>query len=1045
MNKRISTVKELPKKKILTIRLVTSEKCLEVTGEDGQSYLLRPNLPFYYDIVEKIAYEQIGLGNNRVPLSAVNDVISELLMSERWMNSRKRRHYGTIGVDSFYTYWTQRFTEGKYWEVTAAAGTELSDTEAAETRRGVFRKRATKSGTEYWLGDVPDVRILGLEGVPTSSVIADVTRDPAKDWERLCEYCKGLLESSVSRVASEYDPLLYVHRLKAEELFKNFLKSPQNLFLMIGRSGTGKTNVMCELARTTPHPALLMSGEFYAAGGFSLQREISESLYPLCPSEATTRNMAAWVNNLADENQGTFLIYIDALNKFADPAVVLQELCACVSRYGAAYPRIKFCVACKSPVWESISGVGKAGVPQQNVYLSADERTTPPFLEPSLTASLVLGDFDHEELELAVECYRGRWEFKGGLSWAAETLCRTPLLLRLVARAWKGKRLPRRLDTRAVWDAYWQETVRSGPEGSDELVLEIASAMRAQQTIRVSKTHAASLSSYSAAKLGHLVDEGVLCLREREYERWVMFWHERLFEYAVARSLLSSGKEVFEDVPSLVHMESLRGSLRGVLCFLVQMLDDRAGTRLLRGVARTGSFGCRLACDVIEELDLTSTDAWSILDAASIEDPELVASVVGRIGASAPEMAFPLLTKLIERSTKWDRSAVSFFSECLTRSCGKSELFLRESEVYLKRGSRYKQVYLEALCQIDTDADWSKLKDAIVKFSKAHDELLREAVAHVLPYFARHEPDTAEKVISQMAGDRSERVRSRLAFGLSMLGSDDSKWLRLLASLSKNKDWRKRRVSAWAIGDLLSRGEGQALLREARRLCSDPSPEVRFSLAREILLLPYPEGDYDSSALLLVEDIVSKATHGDVCHLSHLLWHRGVPPQIAQRWSLSESPKVREFLAGVWRGRYSDIPLDVVPRLAKDSSVRVRMTLADRLAAPQPWRQGDYADGIFKAVARLVKDRSSRVRDRACAALFWFGSLKRDECISLLLERLIRDRNYIVQRCAYERLMWLGAGRAPEVRCAVEDFVRRTWSPERLENMKWDLRSGWLV
>jgi len=63
------------------------------------------------------------------------------------------------------------------------------------------------------------------------------------------------------------------------------------------------------------------------------------------------------IDNRSEEEHALFMIYIAALNQFASPALVFQELADIVSRCGATYQAVKFCVACRTISRENLPSV----------------------------------------------------------------------------------------------------------------------------------------------------------------------------------------------------------------------------------------------------------------------------------------------------------------------------------------------------------------------------------------------------------------------------------------------------------------------------------------------------------------------------------------------------------------------------------------------------------------------------------------------------------------------------------------------------------------
>ena len=190
----------------------------------------------------------------------------------------------------------------------------------------------------------------------------------------------------------------------------------------------------------------------------------------------------------------------------------------------------------------------------------------PPNVRPPV--SVTLGDFENEELQHALDAYRRRMHFTGELSESTEGLCHNPLLLRLVAQAWTGKDLPHNVNTRELWDAYW--ATMTGPDSKElgRLAIEIASSMRKSRTTSVAESRIANSKSYSRKRLASLVASGLIAARREAYDCRLSFAHERLTEYAFARSLMQAEGDVTDNIQAFLDEMEGFAPLEGALGLL---------------------------------------------------------------------------------------------------------------------------------------------------------------------------------------------------------------------------------------------------------------------------------------------------------------------------------------------------------------------------------------------------------------------------------------------------------------------------------------------
>lgn len=538
--------------KAVIIRLVPSKGCLEVTGEKGETYVLWPKRRAYYDLVELVAEKQKASNGQAVDSSEVAGFIEEVLRRRRKIllgSPTEAKLYGAIEkLSSFHTCWAQKFRLPKtgYWNVMDADGKDIGDTWAQRILWAVFKWQGSGINAQYRLGDRPEVQIL-LE----TQLHPYDHRNIGRDWRQFVDYCRDVVQGTISRLAHKYDSQLYISRKETELQFEGFLRSPQNLFLLTGKAGTGKTNLMCHLAEVSG-PCLFFSGDLYRTGCFSLKQEVDKHLESLWHRGTDMPDLTGYVHHLTNENKRTFVLFVDAANEFSNPVPVLQELADISVRWGALYPAIKLCVSCRTPSWESLVRSAQVQLPRQNLYVPNVDTRAESIPGEISAKTMTLEDFEKDEFEEAQERYRQRMAFTGSLCYDQHEACRRPLLLKLVTQIWSGKQVPEHTNVRELWDDYWRMMVSLGPGETEDLALELSSVMRRQQTAEITEDKARYLRYYSAERLHHLIDTGVLNLSESTYERKYSFGHERLLEYALARTLLKDQTAVLKDVSKLV-------------------------------------------------------------------------------------------------------------------------------------------------------------------------------------------------------------------------------------------------------------------------------------------------------------------------------------------------------------------------------------------------------------------------------------------------------------------------------------------------------------
>ena len=81
--------------------------------------------------------------------------------------------------------------------------------------------------------------------------------------ENLINFLKYINNCEIEKVSGKYIKDIYVDRLHIKSSFNNFIKDNNTkMFLITGESGSGKTNIMCNLAENNMNDSFIL---FYNA------------------------------------------------------------------------------------------------------------------------------------------------------------------------------------------------------------------------------------------------------------------------------------------------------------------------------------------------------------------------------------------------------------------------------------------------------------------------------------------------------------------------------------------------------------------------------------------------------------------------------------------------------------------------------------------------------------------------------------------------------------------------------------------------------------
>jgi len=812
----------------------------------------------------------------------------------------------------------------------------------------------------------------------------------ARDWKSFAAHSKKLLQSSISRLAHKYAPDVYVNRKNIEDEFEEFLTSTKNLFLILGKSGVGKTNLMCNLAVKGNCPGLFVSGDLYPVGKFLLEDEIRKHLLSLPAYEVEDTDVVKYVNDLCLQNKTSFAVYIDALNEFANPSMVVQELSSLVTRWGIKFPSIKFCVSCRTQSWETIMQTAQAPPPQSNLYSRTKGGNTPKRgIYQADIGDIILDDFDEQEFKTAFHLYQEKAEFTGNLSSESEELCRHPLLLKLVAQVWAGKELPDRLNIIDLWDSYWNAMMKKSPDGTKYLAFEIASTMKQNRIMGISESQINSLPSYSKKRLSHLITAGTLNAKEEKYDVKYTFTYETLFEYTLARHLLSKEVAVLDDVPALLEECLNFPNLRSAVIFLSGMIGESQCMQFLRNLVATSMEGQKLASDIIGELKLSFPEVWDLLKQIYKKVPFAVTYALATIGEVHPEKTEFFFTNLIKTLSHWNFGETHSISFNLRKLCRKNEFFVRLAEKYADGNSRYKQVALITLYDLQGYKGPVVSSKRIQKYSKSRDINLRRAVAFVLGELINSGRKLPRGIIPEMAKDSDKQVRDQLAMSIGYSTAKRGRVPKVLKEFLKSGNRRQKQVAAEAVGYAISKVKHKELYRMAKQISEEHGQPVRTSLLKGM----FRDGcgispNIEPKLLQILESIIVKTSYQDLEPVFNRFMLR-IPKQLLKQWYQSKEVNLRICAALQWSCNIDDFSVDVAICLAKDTSARVRLAVSKGFISFR-W-QTKYLERAFQLLKILLADKDRSVRLHACRVVSFYLVEEPVRGAELLIDRLSKE------------------------------------------------------
>ena len=237
-----------------------------------------------------------------------------------------------------------------------------------------------------------------------------------------------------------YAPELFVSRSEIEGWFAQWLESDVPAFAIVGDSGTGKTNSMCNLAEAASQQHLVL---FYQA--LRLRENLVASVQDdLAWEFGTNKHISFFIDRfveLARSTDSQIIIFVDGLDEFpGDKRHLLNDLIALIQRMRGL--PIKLCVSCKLFDWaefvidrgESFNQLALNTFPLRQSVQHSQSSGWPS----AKGIGVHLDVFTEEERESAFLKYKEAFDLTGELEGDLYKECAFPLMLKFVAQAYQG-------------------------------------------------------------------------------------------------------------------------------------------------------------------------------------------------------------------------------------------------------------------------------------------------------------------------------------------------------------------------------------------------------------------------------------------------------------------------------------------------------------------------------------------------------------------------------------------------------------------------------
>jgi len=247
----------------------------------------------------------------------------------------------------------------------------------------------------------------------------------------------------------------YIPRNKMEGRFEDFMtQTTRNAFPVIGGSGLGKTYLLCHLASqrvVSGHPTLLFVPAHFGEGRYgNLAEALSDTLIgEILPADVLVSSLESLVRELQVGGEH-LVIFIDAINEFQQPEVVVEELNDLL-RSLVSCPQIRFCFTCRTETWKQLWWpLQGRGAISPGCYYGFTQDIN---LRDGVGEANEIGKYSDKELRIAYQRANLRPELEK-LAPRTWELLKDPFILYLVSRTYGNDEIDPELWSSKVMDDY---------------------------------------------------------------------------------------------------------------------------------------------------------------------------------------------------------------------------------------------------------------------------------------------------------------------------------------------------------------------------------------------------------------------------------------------------------------------------------------------------------------------------------------------------------------------------------------------------------------
>ena len=461
--------------------------------------------------------------------------------------------------------------------------------------------------------------------------------------QRLRAHNQRLASAACSEAATTTG--LYVPRRNVEKELSQFLKSDKRLFVLVGKSGSGKSTTVSHFAIHNQEATILFLGDLNRTANLEFPSAIDRVLSEIGNEASSPHSEISITGSLGVD---TCLVVVDALESTLDPAATLESITRWLCSPSAFGANAKILLTCGPEAWAYLTQQREVAIPLDLLFAPTALKAKEHVREDH---SAELDDYTDSELKVALRSYEKHCALKKGTLSKRREALRNPYLLRLAADLMSGESTVLRRDSdNDILQAFWNRRILRGPKTLEGVALGFAERLLEKRRESAPERSISNETWYDEATVRRLIDDGVLARVGYGSDRHLCFSHSRLLVQALANVFSSSEDGLSKRLDDCLESVSFYAPLPLAIAESLRDLPRRERRSafeqvVARASSPEGSF--LMGCVFAQLAPLSCDDLQAFRGLGTTLGIESVSALIKGVAHVAPDQSLRMLSDIV--------------------------------------------------------------------------------------------------------------------------------------------------------------------------------------------------------------------------------------------------------------------------------------------------------------------------------------------------------------------------------------------------------------